>query len=144
MFLRLGRGLFQNDPTDSRGGKRVAFRIDPLAGVELHHPRPCGVCACLSIGNRSSTGELRGVLRRFPCCADEAESLLLIFCFLFLLLVPAKANDGGLIQNLVRMTTTRLLREDFEIMLPINQVCVSVAVAVAPETNWCGGVSGAL
>lgn len=33
-----------------------------------------------------------------------------------------KANDGGLIQNLVRMTTTRLLRDDFEIMLPINQV----------------------
>lgn len=33
-----------------------------------------------------------------------------------------KANDGGLIQNLVRMTSTRLLREDFEIMLPINQV----------------------
>ncbi|CAM9360672.1 unnamed protein product, partial [Laminaria digitata] len=31
------------------------------------------------------------------------------------------ANDGGLIQNLVRMTTTRLLRDDFEIMLPINQ-----------------------
>eukprot|EP00903_Cladosiphon_okamuranus_P021510 g19775.t1 len=31
------------------------------------------------------------------------------------------ANDGGLIQNLVRMTTTRLLSEDFEIMLPINQ-----------------------
>lgn len=33
-----------------------------------------------------------------------------------------KANDGGLIQNLVKMTTTKLLRDDFEIMLPINQV----------------------
>lgn len=36
-----------------------------------------------------------------------------------------QANDGGLIQNLVRMTTTRLLRDDFEIMLPINQVNLS-------------------
>lgn len=39
-----------------------------------------------------------------------------LFCFCF------QANDGGLIQNLVRMTTTRLLSDDFEIMLPINQV----------------------
>ncbi|CAM9242487.1 unnamed protein product [Ectocarpus sp. 4 AP-2014] len=31
------------------------------------------------------------------------------------------ANDGGLIQNLVRMTKTQLLSDDFEIMLPINQ-----------------------
>ncbi|CBJ26939.1 hypothetical protein Esi_0050_0091 [Ectocarpus siliculosus] len=31
------------------------------------------------------------------------------------------ANDGGLIQNLVRMTKTQLLGDDFEIMLPINQ-----------------------
>ncbi|CAB1117844.1 unnamed protein product [Ectocarpus sp. CCAP 1310/34] len=31
------------------------------------------------------------------------------------------ANDGGLIQNLVRMTKTQLLSDDFEIILPINQ-----------------------
>lgn len=44
-------------------------------------------------------------------------------CFLVLFFF-SKANDAGLIQNLVRMTNTRLLRDDFEIMLPINQVCL--------------------
>lgn len=55
-----------------------------------------------------------------PACVDMVDVRSVILRCLFDRFL--QANDGGLIQNLVRMTSTPLLSEDFEIMLPINQV----------------------
>eukprot|EP00752_Nemacystus_decipiens_P014788 g13166.t1 len=47
------------------------------------------------------------------------------------------ANRGGLIQNLVKMSRTSLLRADFEIVLPINQAFFELLLPQFPELDRC-------
>ncbi|CAM9290449.1 unnamed protein product, partial [Hapterophycus canaliculatus] len=90
------------------------------------HGGPTGLGRFLAT-DITNTGASRGFLRRIEARWEDVtfDTVLLDHYWLpdsvVWLNKGYMANDGGLIQNLVRMTKTRLLSEDFEVMLPINQ-----------------------
>ncbi|CAM9366841.1 unnamed protein product [Ectocarpus sp. 12 AP-2014] len=97
------------------------------------HGGPTGLGRFLAT-DITNTGASRGFLRKIEasCCLllEKWENVTFDTVLLDHYWLPDSvvwlnkgymANDGGLIQNLVRMTKTQLLSDDFEIMLPINQ-----------------------